>query len=249
MKLAVLMPVYNREKHVGPAIRSLLRQRGAADLEIVVVDDGSTDRSRDVVLGLAAQAPCIRLIVQENQGVTRARNTALRSLSPDTDYVSFLDSDDMSPAERYAADMPLLQDRSAEFLYARVCRVDRLDDDTLGPSAEAVLETSRGIQLGAGIFRMDFLRRVGEFDETFSQGEDTDFLFRAFEMRRKAIFPDTIGVYYRQHAESLTNRTDEVRKGFLRALARSAQRRRRDPSLADLQPIFGTTQTLTAAGI
>ena len=98
MKLSVIMPVYNREVFVGAALRSLLRQRDAAELDIIVVDDGSTDGSADVVRSMIDEVPCIRLFQQENTGVTRARNRGLNLLKPETELVSFLDSDDISPA-------------------------------------------------------------------------------------------------------------------------------------------------------
>jgi glycosyltransferase involved in cell wall biosynthesis len=240
MKLSVIMPVYNRERYVGTALRSLLRQRGDADLDIVVVDDGSTDGSRDVVRSLIDDGGPIRLVVQDNRGVTRARNTGLRNLLPETAFVSFLDSDDVSPAGRFAADLPLFADAGVEFVYGRICLVDHLDEETMEPVAEAQSETVRGIQLAAAIFRRDYLRRIGEFDEDFRQAEDTDLLFRAFEQRSNAVLTDTIGVYYRQHPGGMTRDRVEGRREFLKAVTRSALRRRRDPSLSDLQPIFGS---------
>lgn len=238
MKLAVIVPVFNRENFVGAALRSLLRQRDALDIEIIVVDDGSTDRSRDVVQAIAARHGGVRLIAQDNKGVSHARNTGLRSLPADADLVSFLDSDDVSPPGRFAADIPHLSDPSVDFVYGLLCKVDRINDESLLPGPDAVLEPVRGIQLAAGVFRRSFIERIGFFDESFRQGEDTDFLFRASEQRRHAVFTDTVGVYYRQHGDSLTNYSEEMRRGFLRALALSAQRRRRDPSLARLDTVF-----------
>jgi glycosyltransferase involved in cell wall biosynthesis len=243
MKISVIMPVYNRERYVGMALRSLLRQSGDADLDIVVVDDGSTDASRDVVRSLIDEGGPIRLIAQENQGVTRARNTGLRNLLPETSLVTFLDSDDVSPAGRFAADLPHFADPSVEFVYGRICMVDHLDETTMEPRDDARRETMRTIQLAAAIFRRDYLGRVGEFDEEFRQAEDTDLLFRAFEMRSNAVLTDTIGVYYRQHPEGLTSNKAEGRREFLKALTRSALRRRRDPSLSDLKPVFGGSAT------
>ena len=61
MKLSVIMPVYNRERYVVSALRSLVRQRDAADLDIIVIDDGSTDGSAEVVRSAMDENPCIRL--------------------------------------------------------------------------------------------------------------------------------------------------------------------------------------------
>ncbi|RST87204.1 glycosyltransferase family 2 protein [Aquibium carbonis] len=245
MKLSVIVPVFNRERFVAAALRSLLRQRDTIELDIIVVDDGSTDRSRDIVEALAALHGGIRLLTQDNGGVARARNTGLRSLPGDADLVSFLDSDDFSPAGRFIADISHFSDPSIEFVYGRLCKVDRLDDERLLPDADAKLETVRGIQLAAGLFRRSFIDRVGLFNESFQQGEDTDYLFRAFEQRRNAVFTDTVGVYYRQHGDSLTNNSEDMRRGFIRALSLSAQRRRRNPSLARLDTIFGQPDATT----
>ncbi|TIU56754.1 MAG: glycosyltransferase family 2 protein, partial [Mesorhizobium sp.] len=109
MKLSVIMPVHNREKYVGAALRSLLRQRDGADLDIIVIDDGSIDGSVEVVRSMMSEASCIRLFQQPNMGVTKARNAGLRQLLPQTGFVSFLDSDDISPAGRFKDDLALFE--------------------------------------------------------------------------------------------------------------------------------------------
>ncbi|TIL96993.1 MAG: glycosyltransferase, partial [Mesorhizobium sp.] len=58
------MPVYNRERYVVSALRSLVRQRDAADLDIIVIDDGSTDGSAEAVRSMMRENPCIRLSQQ-----------------------------------------------------------------------------------------------------------------------------------------------------------------------------------------
>src|SRR6476646_2648433 len=99
------MPVYNRERYVVPALRSLVRQRDAAALDIIVVDDGSTDGSAEAVRSMMVEAPCIGLFRQENVGVARTRNTGRMQLAADAGFVSFLDSDDSSPAGRFKTDL------------------------------------------------------------------------------------------------------------------------------------------------
>jgi len=91
MRLSIHMPAYNAEATIGSALKSLLRQRGAGRLEIIVVDDGSGDRTRDVVRAMGASAPEIRLISVAHGGIPKARNAALRAMAPDTDLVGFLE--------------------------------------------------------------------------------------------------------------------------------------------------------------
>lgn len=88
-RVSVVLPTYNRRDTIQRAITSV-RAQAFQDWELVVVDDGSTDGTRDVVEALGE--PRIRLIVQENQGVAGARNTALAASRGD--LIAFLDSDD-----------------------------------------------------------------------------------------------------------------------------------------------------------
>lgn len=87
-RVSIVMPTYNRRDTIVRAIESVRRQ-SFQDWELLVVDDGSTDGTKDVVAGLD---PRLRLIVQENKGVAGARNTALAASKGE--LISFLDSDD-----------------------------------------------------------------------------------------------------------------------------------------------------------
>jgi len=239
LKLSVIMPVYNRERYVGSALRSLLRQRDAADLDIIVVDDGSTDDTAAIVRSLICEAPCIRLFQQENGGVTRARNSGLRQLRPDTELVSFLDSDDISPAGRFMADVELFQkDSGLELTYSKMMLVDRLDDETLEPAADSNSITVRGIHLSAAIFSRRLIDRIGDFDEDFEQAEDTDYLLRGFEIGPRHLLPDTLALYYRRHPGNMTRQDDVQSREFLRAVYKSMKRRKANPSLRRIEGIF-----------
>ena len=90
-RFSVLIPLYNKEREVGEALRSVLAQTLPPE-EIVVVDDGSTDNGAAVVEALAARHPAIRLIRQPNAGVCAARNRAAAVATGD--YLTLLDADD-----------------------------------------------------------------------------------------------------------------------------------------------------------
>ncbi|MGX9142433.1 glycosyltransferase family 2 protein [Mesorhizobium sp. 128a] len=239
MKLSVIMPVHNRERYVGSALRSLLRQRDAADLDIIVIDDGSTDGSAEVVRSLIAEAPCIRLFQQENAGVTRARNAGLRQLLPQTALVSFLDSDDISPPGRFKADLACFEnDPCLELTYSLMMLVDGIDDDTLEPEAGSHSITVRGIHLSAGLFGRRLVDRIGGFDTDFKQAEDTDYLLRIFESGPRYVMPDTVALYYRRHPGNMTREADVQSREFMRAVFKSMKRREADPSLRPIEGIF-----------
>jgi glycosyltransferase involved in cell wall biosynthesis len=239
VKVSVIIPVFNREQYIGSALRSLLRQRDAADLDIVVVDDGSTDGTAAAVRQITAEAPCVRYAAQANSGVTKARNAGLGLLLAETEFVTFLDSDDISPQARFAKDLAHFRaDPSLDLTYGLMATVDEIDDEALTIPPRAEVQTVRGIHLSAAILRRSIVNQAGGFDENFKQAEDTDFLFRIFERRPRFVLTDTVCVFYRRHSGNLTNDKSEVRREFLKAVLRSAQRRRKDPALGDISAVF-----------
>lgn len=91
MTVSVVIPVYNVKLYLEHCVRSVLDQT-FKDLEIILVDDGSTDGSGDLCDKIAADEPRIRVVHQQNQGLSGARNTGLQQAKGE--YVAFLDSDD-----------------------------------------------------------------------------------------------------------------------------------------------------------
>lgn len=92
-KVSVIMPAFNSEKYIERSIKSVLSQTWP-DLELIVVDDGSTDRTPAILRRLAAADSRLRTLRTENHGPAKARNAALKELADDADYVTFIDADD-----------------------------------------------------------------------------------------------------------------------------------------------------------
>ena len=91
--ISVIMPAYNSEKYIERSIKSVLSQTHQA-LELIVIDDGSTDRTPAILRRLAAGDSRLRVIRTENHGPAEARNAALKQISGDADFVTFIDADD-----------------------------------------------------------------------------------------------------------------------------------------------------------
>lgn len=92
--LSVIVPAYNAEQTIASCIESLLSQTYKAK-EIIVVDDGSKDNTYSILLKLAQLNDSIRIIHQDNGGVSSARNTALSNVSQEITHICFVDADDV----------------------------------------------------------------------------------------------------------------------------------------------------------
>ena len=90
-KVSIIVPCYNAEKHLSECLDSILKQ-SLHDLEVIAVNDGSTDRTLDILHRYAAQDVRLRIIDQSNQGAPQARANGVKSAS--ADYIVFVDSDD-----------------------------------------------------------------------------------------------------------------------------------------------------------
>lgn len=237
MKVSVIMPVHNRENFIEPATRSLLRQQGDAQLDILIIDDGSTDRTPDIIAALGRENSCIRSVRQPRSGVATARNTGIDHLPADAELVTFLDSDDLSMAGRFATEIPYFaDDPDLALTYSRMVISDDIDDETL--SAKTQSNPIYGISLTTALFRRQVFDAVGRFDETFKQAEDLDFLMRLFEQPLKYLLVDNVSIVYRRHSANTTNDRKETSWYVKRALLMSAQRRRRDPKLRNMPRFF-----------
>lgn len=91
MKVSVIIPAYNVENYLSRAVNSVLEQN-FQELEIVIVNDGSTDNTQKIANSLATEFCNVRVLNQQNQGVSEARNNGLKNAQGD--YVCFLDADD-----------------------------------------------------------------------------------------------------------------------------------------------------------
>ena len=90
-KISIIVPVYNVSKYLKRSLDSLINQT-LKDLEIIIVNDGSTDNSLDICQEYASLDNRIKVISKENGGLSSARNYGLRYVT--SDYVAFIDSDD-----------------------------------------------------------------------------------------------------------------------------------------------------------
>ncbi len=168
--LSVVVPVFNVEGYLAECLESLLLQT-YSELEIVIVDDGSTDGSTLICQQYAARDPRIKLVRQENAGLGAARNRGVAE-SRGT-FLAFADSDDTVPADAYLRMMTVLLDSGSDFVVGAMSRQigDRYVEPVwvrrvhsarrVGVTVEEVPDVLANIFAWNKIFRRSFWERAG----------------------------------------------------------------------------------------
>ena len=239
MTVTVVVPVYNRSAYIETCLRSLLRHAETVRLDILVIDDGSDDDGPEKVARLAERHPEIRLVRQKNMGVVATRSRSRTLLLPETEFVTFLDSDDTSPPGSFHEQLSVFT-RSPEiqFTYGLLELTRAIDDATGLPAPGAETVVVRGVSLSAAMFRRPFFDSLGDFDLELQHGEDLDFLLRAIELDVPCRRTDVVCCIYRRHDDNMTNDIQASRRYFLLALHKALRRRRANPRLVDATSFF-----------
>jgi glycosyltransferase involved in cell wall biosynthesis len=202
-RVSVLMPVFNSAQYLRQALASVRNQR-FGDFELIVVNDGSTDESSEILGAFAKEEPRMRLIERPNRGLIDTRNQLLHEARGD--LVAWMDSDDLSHPDRLERQVAAFDaDSSLVCLGTNIQLVDPegrpLGIEEYPPNDEGV---RRDQARGAGLrFASTMLRRsvavdAGGFRHPFRMGEDLDFLLRVSERGRLGNLPQLLYLY-RQH--------------------------------------------------
>jgi glycosyltransferase involved in cell wall biosynthesis len=220
--VSVIIPVLNGEAFLAEAVASVFRQT-FRPIEIIIVDDGSTDNTAKVASGYDAQ---VRYLFQPHSGQAAARNTGLRQATGDV--IAFLDADDMWTDDKlelqlgYLAGNPLAGVVLGSTPQARENGRPQygLEDGTRSDPLVA-------LSLGAAIFKKSVFEQVGLFDERLPFCEDIDWFLRAWEQNISIALHPEVVQFYRRHGGNITNRRDLDQRYFIRAVKMSLDRRRR----------------------
>ncbi len=206
--VSVIMPCWNRERFVADAIRSVLAQT-LAEFELIVVDDGSTDGSREVVASFSDSR--VRCLPREHRGISAAMNAGLAAARGR--YIARLDSDDMWLPEMLATQVAVLEARpEIGLVYSRAECTDS-ECKPLGMSWGYPLrypaETFRSMVYNdctcniTVVCRRECFERVGSYDETLETSEDLDMWLRVARHYEFA-FTDRVLARVRLHGDSIT---------------------------------------------
>jgi len=244
--ISILIPMRNAEPFIAATLHSLLDQAGfdRERDEIVIVDDGSTDRSRPVVEELRQNTPggaCIRLIDGPSRGIAAATNTALEAARGE--MVCRCDADDLYPPGRLERQLRWF-DTHPEF--GAVCGgfstmtakgrliadfpCGEVEEEITGELREARIRTS----ICTFMCRAECVRKAGAYRPWFVTAEDVDFQFRLGEVCRVGFDPAVVYLY-RLHHGSITHQQADARCVFYETAARAFSEQRRTTGTDDLE--------------
>jgi len=231
--VSVIIPVYNGERFINDAVDNILAQN-YNPLEIIIVDDGSTDRTEEIVNQISFD---IRYFKQKNDGPASARNRGIRDASGD--FIVFLDVDDLWPENNLNLLVDeMLKDTDAEVIrgYAQLMEynADNGNYDFAGNPKEAFPN-----YIGAAIYRKSAFRKVGLFDATLKYGEDTDWFNRANELNLKVERLEDITLQVRRHGKNMTHGKNLIELNTVRVLKKAIDRKRAgDRDTQDFQQLL-----------
>ncbi|MCU0339391.1 MAG: glycosyltransferase family 2 protein [Spirosomaceae bacterium] len=223
--LSVIIPVYNAEKFIRKALQNVIEQ-AMDNIEIIVIDDGSTDQSADVI---QREFPMVKYIYQLNQGASKARNTGIEAATGK--YIAFLDVDDQWPLGKLKRQLAFLESNADTALIWDM--VDLVFDNG---HVEKQNWADRNTQklplmcLGAGLFRKSVFDEVGLFDINLNIGEDWDWYNRAVEKGIKIERTQNVGLLYLRHDTNLTKDLAKLNQQTVFLLKHTLDRRRQNQS-------------------
>lgn len=208
-RVTVLMAAYNRADFLERSVTSCLGQQ-YPDVEVVVLDDGSQDRTAEILRNMQKRSGEERLRVirsERNHGTCQTLNRGLQEIRGE--FFQFLDSDDFLHPEKIKNQIAALRQSGAE---AAVCGFRYVDGKTLKEircdsnheDIKARLAKFRGINNAAALMRTDSLTKGLRFNPALSFYIDRDFFFRYFLTLKKWIYTPGLWVDYLQHEESIT---------------------------------------------
>jgi GT2 family glycosyltransferase len=223
--VSAIIPVFNGASFLAGAIENVLAQN-YQPVEIIIVDDGSTE---DTAENAAGYSGVVNYVYQLNAGPSAARNHGIKLAQGD--MIAFLDVDDFWSENKLGMQAAYLQaNPSIEIAQGLIQRV-RLPEP--GQSNRSDFERISGpyqyINIGSALFRKSVFDRVGLFDETLRDNEDTDWFIRAWENGVSKAVLDEVTLFYCQHRTNMSHSQAPVNYGLTKLIKKHLDRLRDDP--------------------
>lgn len=216
--ISVIVPIYNSEKYLDQCLASIVNQK-YYDLEIILVNDGSTDSSGEICERYNESDNRVVLINKQNEGLVRARKDGVRRATGE--YITFVDADDWIDVDTYVNLGDFKEDIIAyglteEYGYISKAKTNYFADGYYDEHKikeciiPEMLCTYNFFEFGMLpnlvcklIKRSLFLKMMDEVSEDVTIGEDVDFFYRIVSEAKSLIIKSNCPYHYRQHSESM----------------------------------------------
>lgn len=225
---SLIMTVYNRDRYLSAAIESVLAQTHP-DFELLIWDDGSSDRSIEIARHYAHNDSRVRVVTAPHQGFTTALRSAIAQTSGT--YLGWVDSDDLLAPTALVATTPILDTHSAVgMVYTNYLVIDE-NNQVKGPGERCRIPYSKErLLVDFMTFHFRLMRRsvydqVGGIATTFPRAQDYDLCLKLSEATEIHHLPQPL-YYYRSHAESVSQQQRVEQIDYAkRAIAQAIERR------------------------
>lgn len=222
LKITVIIPIFNGARFLGEAIESVLAQK-YQPLEIILIDDGSTDGSAAVARLYSEK---VRYIFQKNAGTAAARNSGVRAAQGS--FFAFLDQDDLWVPDKLEIQMDAFAaDSSLDMVFGRIKQFYSQEvDETFRETVACSSHLMPGCLPSAALVRRSSFFKVGLFEGKWQIGEWSDWYVRAAELGLQSkMLPDVVALR-RLHSDNKGIRQRDRLSEYARILKCSLDRRR-----------------------
>lgn len=219
--VTVIIPCFNGERFLGEAVASIKRQ-GYPRIEILIVDDGSTDNSASIAGAMGAS---ITYVYQDNKGLPGARNTGLDHARGE--LITFLDVDDVYSDNKIELQVGLFEkDPGLGIVAGRLQKTQFARHENGRPVFIPYEAPAPALKMDCALIRRGVFDTVGRFDESRTYCDDWDWFMRAREGGVKFQMHEEVVTEYRRHESNMTNNADIGNRHTLQMLKNSLERRR-----------------------
>jgi hypothetical protein len=224
--VSVIIPVYNGARFLPDAIANILGQNYPS-IEIIVIDDGSTDDIDAVIEALPVE---VRYFKQENAGAAAARNRGIKDAS--AELIAFLDVDDLWPANVLGPLVKRLKQNQQYEVVRGFAQLMAPNEETGRFEYIGNPKETFPYSIGHGLYRRSAFQKVGLFDVGLKFGEDSDWFIRAREKGLKIEQLDQITLLVRRHDRNMTRGKSLVELNTLRVFKKILDRQRAEAANA-----------------
>jgi glycosyltransferase involved in cell wall biosynthesis len=199
--ISVIIPVFNRDALITQTLKSVMKQ-SYRPIEVIIVNDGSTDNTEDVVCQWKSENENsilkIKYVKQNNKGACAARNTGLKMA--EGNYIQFLDSDDFLKEDKILKQMEILKNEKADIV---VCDYERhYSDGSIKTYSNFnpynIVRDGGSVWISTPLIEAGLAKRIS-WDEKLNQNQDSDYITRVFLLARKVIHNEGSLCIYQFH--------------------------------------------------